>query len=78
LAISVLAQTPTVRQAFDEGIQRAQTGIYESAFENYQKAFLLLQNDFSTAEKEFKKALILSNYKSREANHNLQLCKLYK
>lgn len=44
LAMSVSAQTPSVQQLFDEGTQKAQTGNYESAIENYQKAVLLSQN----------------------------------
>ena len=44
LAMSVSAQTPTVRQLFDEGTQKAQTGNYENAVEDYQKVILLLPN----------------------------------
>ena len=45
LAMSVSAQTPTVRQLFDEGTQKAQIGNYENAVEDYQKAVLLLPNE---------------------------------
>ena len=44
LAMSVSAQTPSVKMAFDEGTQKAQTGNYENAIEDYQKAVLLSQN----------------------------------
>ena len=40
-AMSVSAQTPTVRQLFDEGTQKAQIGNYENAVEYFQKAALL-------------------------------------
>lgn len=41
LTMSVSAQTPSVKQNFDEGTQKAQAGDYENAIGNYEKALLL-------------------------------------
>ena len=41
--LSLAAQTPNVKRAFDEGTQNARNGQFEKAIENYQKALLLAE-----------------------------------
>jgi len=42
-AVSISAQTPFVKQIFDEGTQAVRAGNYENAIENYQRAILLAE-----------------------------------